>query len=88
MNDKHRIQEGKSISLYDELVQDRPEISMRRIKALEQSVADRFAEEIGWERLEYLMKHISSKKIAESLMKKTDEEMTDEDWADLRATDF
>ena len=36
MNDTDRIKNGQSIVLYDELIQDKPEIIMRRIQALEQ----------------------------------------------------
>lgn len=37
MNDTDRIKNGQSIVLYDELIQDKLEIIMRRIQALDQN---------------------------------------------------
>lgn len=88
MTDSEMIKQGKSIDLYNTLIAGDPLNIMRRINALDQKVADMFAGDIGDEKLDELQKRVTSEKIAESILSKPENELTPQDWADLRATDF
>ena len=88
MTDTSMIRSGESILLYDALMSDAPERAARRVRALDRADADQFAEDIGTDRQAELMEAISSQRIADSIMQRPEDTLTDEDWADLRAADF
>ena len=88
MNDVDKIQNGASLTLYDELIQDRPENVLRRVSALGKSAADMFENAIGVERMEKLTAKVTSKSIAESIETIPDDKLTANDLSDLRATDY
>ena len=88
MNDVDKIQNGASLTLYDELIQDRPENVLRRVSALGKSAADMFENAIGAERMGKLAEKVLSKNISQSIETIPDDELTAADMSDLRATDF
>ena len=88
MNDVDKIQNGESLTLYDELIQDRPENVLRRVSALDKSTADMFEIAIGDERIKKLTEKVTSQSIAESIEKIPDDELSEADMSDLRATDY
>lgn len=88
MNDVDKIQNGASLTLYDELIQDRPENVLRRVSALGKSAADMFENAIGVERMEKLTAKVTSNSIAESIETIPDDKLTANDLSDLRATDY
>lgn len=88
MTDNDKIASGASLTLYNELIQDRPENILRRLNALTKSNADMFEMAIGPERLETLTKKVTTKEISESIESIPDDKLTAADMQDLRATDF
>ena len=88
MSDAERIRSGESIGLYNDILQDSPSSAIRRVRSMSQDVADRFATDIGDDRLDILLKTITGQAAAEGIAKKPDDDFTDQDWADLRAADF
>jgi hypothetical protein len=88
MSDADKIKKGESLSLYNDLIKDSPSNVMKRINDLSKGDADKFASEIGAERLEALGKKVTSSNIADSLSEISDDKMSTEEWGDLRATDF
>jgi len=88
MSDVDKIQNGASLTLYEELIQDRPENVLRRVNALDKNTADMFGNAIGDERLEKLAEKVTSKNIAESIEKIPDDKLSEADMSDLRATDY
>ena len=88
MSDAERIRSGESISLYTDILLDNPSSAIRRVRGMSQEVADRFAADIGEDRLDILLKTINGQVAAEDIAKKPDEDLTDQDWADLRAADY
>lgn len=88
MTDAERIKNGGSLALFEDLKRDRPEKIKRRLFALDTTDFDRLESELGDDRMYELLQMTTTQKVVDSLMKKSDEEMTDEDWADLRAADY
>ena len=88
MSDAERIRSGESISLYNDILLDSPSSAIRRVRSMSQDAADRFAADIGDDRLDTLLKTITGQAAAEDIAKKPDDDLTDQDWADLRAADY
>lgn len=88
MSDAERIRSGESISLYNDILLDNPSSAIRRVRGMSREAADRFAADIGDDRLDTLLKTITGQAAAEDIAKKPDEDLTDQDWADLRAADY
>lgn len=88
MSDAERIKKGEALSVFDELKNDRPENVIRRVGALDKGTADKFAADIGEERMAKLSQMVTTQKVSDSLMEKTDDQMSTEDWGDLKATDY
>ena len=88
MSDADRIKKGEALSVFNELKNDRPENIIRRVGSLDTSTADRFASDIGAQRMDELAQLVTTQKITDSLMERPDDEMTTDDWAALKATDY
>ena len=68
MNDTEKIQTGQSLTLYDELIKDRPENIIRRTAAFDTATADRFASDIGDEKINALFQATKTDAIIDSIM--------------------
>lgn len=88
MSDNEKIASGASLSLYDDLVKDRPENILRRLNALDKVNADIFEVAIGPAKLETLSNKVTTNNISASIESIPEENMTKADWLDLRASDF